>query len=412
MDFKSIVPSRQLKKFGAWAMAAFLAGLIGLSGGGSNARDLLKRAFLSHTPVPRKTRVMVADGDKKIGCGDSVVIGATAQGLIPAHGTLVIRSFVRRGQEFIMERATNAPNHFLRSIENVQQSFNYVVKLGDGSSRTHRVEVLPRPAILSMQCEQVYPAYTALARTKHPPGDLALLAGSTLQFTATASKSLRQARAKLEGLEQTIPLALSPKNPKQVSGEIIIPARNLTGFSLEMVDADGMDSRDPAVYHIEILPDKAPTVRLLAPERKEELVTPVATLFVEFVAQDDFKVAKASLRYKVGEAENAPTNSVELDMAGAEAQQVRRIFPWKIANISPPATLGTRLEFWIEVADNNDVTGPGLGASDHQLARIVTMDEKRADLLTRAGDYLGTIGDVTGDQERLNQNLSVIILEK
>ena len=66
----------------------------------------------------------------------------------------------------------------------------------------------------------------------------------------------------------------------------------------------------------------------------------------------------------------------------------------------------------MEVEDNNDVTGPGVGVSDHHLARVVSETEKRADLLNRAGDFLGTIGDVTGDQEKINLNLGKIILDK
>jgi hypothetical protein len=412
ISFASVVSTRALRKFGAGATAALLAGLIALVAGGPEARALLRRAFLSRTPVPRKTRVFVADGDKKIGRGDAVTIEATAQGLIPARGTLVIKSLIRRGQEFAMERATNGHNRYVRLLENVQQSFSYVVKLGDGASATHRIEVLPRPGVSSLRCEQVYPAYTGLPKARRAPGDLVLLAGSVLRLGLTASRPLQQAGVSLEGLAQDLPLRLDPASPREAAGEILIPATNLTGFSLKLVDVDGMDSRDPAVYRVEILPDKAPTVRIVSPERKEEMVTLVATLFVEFQAQDDFQVARAWLRYKVGEAEQAPTNTVELDLAGAEAPRVRRTFPWKVSTLMPPVTLGARVEYWIEVADNNNVTGPGLSASEHQLARVVTPDEKRADLLNRAGDYLGTITDVAGDQERLSQNLGDLIFPR
>lgn len=411
MDFAAIVPTRELKKFGAWAGLILLAGVIGFFAGGANARVLLRRVFLSHEPVPRKTRVFVVNGDKVIGRGDGVVIEAVAQGVIPASGRLVIKQFARRGQAFIMERASNAPNRFVRSIENVQESFNYTVHLNDGAS-SHTVKVLPRPALTRIQCEQVFPAYTKRPPVKRPLGDLTLLAGSTLRLSATASKPLRHATLKLEGLDQTVPLAINPGNPKELTGQIRIPATNLTGFSVQLLDTDGMDPRDPAVYPIEIVPDKAPTVRITTPERKEELVTQTATLPVGFLAQDDFQVAHARLHYKIGEADDAPVKQIELDLTGGEAPQVLRLFEWKIADAIPNLPLGTRIEFWMEVEDNNDVTGPGRTSSDHQLARVVTADEKRADLLNRAGDYLGTISDVTGDQERLNQNLGALILEK
>ena len=70
------------------------------------------------------------------------------------------------------------------------------------------------------------------------------------------------------------------------------------------------------------------------------------------------------------------------------------------------------IEYWLEAEDNNNVTGPGVGTSEHQLARVVSEAEKRADLLNRAGDYLGSISDVAGDQERLNKNLGAIIRAK
>ena len=57
------------------------------------------------------------------------------------------------------------------------------------------------------------------------------------------------------------------------------------------------------------------------------------------------------------------------------------------------------IEYWVEAEDNNNVTGPGVGTSEHQLAKVVSESDKRADLLNRAGDYLGSINDVATDQE-------------
>lgn len=412
LDFSEVIDLHDLKRFGVWAALISLIGLIALINGGPDARILLKRAFLSKAPVPRKTRVFVTQGDKVIGRGDSVVIEAKAVGVIPKSGTLTLKSFIRRGQEFVMPPATNAPSQFVLPIENVQQNFDYVVRLNDGSSPTHTIKVLPRPTIMRIECEQEFPAYTGLPRTKRPLGDLTLLAGSRLRFTATASKELKQATAHLEGLDQTLAAPINPARPSQLSCEITVPAKGLTGFALHMVDADGMASRDPAVYHIETVPDKAPTVRMTSPDRKEELVTRQGLLVVGFDAVDDFHITKARLRYKVNDGENAEVRSVELDLSGAVAPRVQRRYEWKMSDVAAVLSYDTRIEFWMEVEDNNDVTGPGGGASDHQLARIVSDDEKRADLLNRAGDFLGAIGDMAVDQERLNQNLGALILEK
>src|SRR6185503_6466913 len=56
IDFNRIVPTDKLKKLGALAMFVLFFGIVGLSYGRSTCVDLLKRAFLSNIPVPRKTR--------------------------------------------------------------------------------------------------------------------------------------------------------------------------------------------------------------------------------------------------------------------------------------------------------------------------------------------------------------------
>jgi hypothetical protein len=91
---------------------------------------------------------------------------------------------------------------------------------------------------------------------------------------------------------------------------------------------------------------------------------------------------------------------------------MKNVYPWAIRDFQPPLLEGTRIEFWIEVEDNNNVTGPGIGVTEHQLLRVVSGNEKRADLLNRAGDFLGTINDVAGDQEKLNFTLGTLIYDR
>ena len=191
-----------------------------------------------------------------------------------------------------------------------------------------------------------------------------------------------------------------------------LAARGLTGFQIDLVDSEGMESRENAVYRVDVLPDKAPVARLTHPERKEELVTRVATMLVAFEASDDFQIAKVRLRFKADTVDNGEVKTVELEPGDGPASKLRRRYDWKIPAHLPGLTEGSLIEYWIEVEDNNNVTGPGLTATDHQLAKVVSDAEKRADLLNRAADYLGSISDVAGDQEKLNRSLGEIIKAK
>jgi hypothetical protein len=153
-------------------------------------------------------------------------------------------------------------------------------------------------------------------------------------------------------------------------------------------------------------------VRLTYPERKEELATRQALMIIGMDVSDDFKVSKLRLRYKADTVDEGAEKTMDLDLGAEQPQKLRRRFEWRLTDFKPLMAEGTRVEYWVEAEDNNDATGPGIGSSEHQYLKIVSIEEKRADLLNRAGDYLGSINDVAADQEKLNRSLGQIIREK
>ena len=411
-DFPQIVPTDRLKKFGVMAVMVPLLGFMGFMAGRETCTDLLKRVFLSNIPVPRKTRIIVPEGSRIVGIGDTVRLEAFVQGIIPAHGKVEVKYRTRRAQEFPLEQNKDNAINFGRTLENVQDSFNYRFSLGDGVSETFEVKAIPRPTVSAVECEQTFPAYTGLKPAQRSLGDLSLLAGSVLKLKAIATKDLKTATVKLVGIEQELSLAVNPQNLREFTGQFNVPAKGLTGFQLQMLDTEEMESRDSAIYRVDVLPDKVPVVRLTYPDRKEELLTRHATMIVGFDATDDFEIAKVRLKYKVDTVDGGAEQFVELDLESQRTQRIRRRHEWNIGGFTPVLSEGSVIEYWIEVEDANNITGPGIGATEHQLAKIVSESEKRADLLNRAGDYLGSISDVAADQERLNKSLGVIIRAK
>jgi hypothetical protein len=410
-DFRSIVSTDRLKKFGLMAVTVSVLGLGAILYGHSVCIDLLRRAFLDTIPVPRKTRVLVANGDKIIGRGDSVRLEAFADGIVPADGKVEIRYRNRRPQELALEQNRDNEAHFGKTIDNVQDSFAYVVHLNDGSSPAHTVTAIPRPTVATIECTQVYPAYAGLPPVQRPLGDLTLLAGSRLHLAIRATKDLTAGRLRLVGPEQYLPLEIAATNAAALHGSFRVPPKGMSGFAVELLDTEGMESRDAAVYRVEILPDKPPAVRILSPERKEELVTREAVLPIGMAIEDDHAIAGIRLHYKVDSVKDGEETVVPLDLEGGSPQKLRRTYLWHIGAIFPQLAEGSLVEFWVSAVDNNDATGPGVGTSDHQLARVVSADEKRTELLNRASDYLGGIDDVAQDQEKANRNLGTIIHE-
>ncbi len=368
--------------------------------------DLLKRIFLAPISVPRKTRVVWTTGNVTAGRGDTVQLEARAAGIIPKKGKVTLKYASGAIQELTLEKGTNAAT-FVRAIANVPESFSYAVQLNDGRSSGNRVTVVARPSVTSLECVQIFPAYTGLGHTARAAGDLNLLAGSRLQLRIVASKEIRKGALRLAGLHQQITLQLDRENGRRLSGEFLIASTNLAGFSVQLMDRDGMESKDGAVYRIEVIPDKRPVVRLLHPQRKEELATRNAAVLISFEAEDDFGIAQTSLHFRG--ANEKKESAVELELSGRREKTIRHRYEWKLSTIAPAPKEGTVLEYWISATDINDVTGPGTGQSEHYQLKIVSPEDKRADLLKQAEDFLGTIGDVTTEQEKLNENLGTLI---
>ena len=409
-DFRRIVSTERLKKFGVLAVVIPLLAMAAFTRTRETSIELLKRALLSNVPVPRKTRIVVPEGDRTVGRGDTVRLEALVEGIVPARGKVWVQYRSRRAQEFPLEQNREDARQFLRTLENVQDDFSYRFYLGDGVSPVFNVKAIPRPTVATIECQQEFPAYTGLKTANRSLGDLALLAGSVLRIKATATKTLQSADIRLVGVDSTLTLRLSETNRREFTGQFTVPARGLTGFQIQMLDTENMESRDSAVYRVDVLPDKVPQVRLTYPDRKEELLTRAATMLLGFEASDDFEIAKVRLRFRTDA--DAPAQTVEMDLQEDRPQRLRRRYEWKMADYISGLSEGSTIEYWIEVEDNNNATGPGIGATDHQLIKVVSEAEKRADLLNRAGDYLGSISDVASDQEKLNRNLGLIIKSK
>lgn len=411
LDAHAVVPAQSVRRaLVRVGPALVLAGLLFVAGWPTSG-ILFRRAFLDEVPVPRKTRLVEVTGARTLGRGDDLVVSAMAEGVLPPAGRLILRHASGRTQSLPMDADAERRGRYERVLANLQTSFEYRMVVNDAESETFRVEVLPRPVVTNLVLTQTLPAYTGLPPRTLLPGELTLLRGSRLGLKGEASQPLRQVVIRLEGLEETVEAVVDPGQPSRFEVVLPIDDPRLNSFAVHLVDRQGIASRESAVYALEVVQDRAPSVRVVVPARREELATARGTVLVAFEAQDDYGLAALRLRYGVA-GESGDGQAIDLDLAEGRDEVVRRRFPWNLAAMRPPPSEGAMWEFWIEAVDANDQDGPGVGRSDRYLLRVVSDAEKRADLLMRAGDAIGRLGGVADGQERLNETLGRIILAK
>lgn len=408
LSFGCVVRLAPLRRalFGALLAVAVAGGLAWWAGHATPI--LLRRAALLNSPLPRKTQITNLTGDRKIGIGEDLRIEAAAAGVVPARGVIVASLPHGQRREYALEPEPDQPGHFSALIRSPQESFSYVIRLNDATSPSAQITTLLRPVVVQLTCQQYFPSYLKLPPAPRSPGDLRLLAGSRLSVSVKPSSPLGKASLRLTGVKREVPLQVDPKTWRAF-GDLDIPAKDLTGFSIHLTDTQGIDSGESATYRIDIVPDQEPTVRITYATRREELATLAATVRIAFEAKDDYGLSRATLHYTLG---TRAEKTIPFELTGPVAKTISRRFDWKLASLRPTPQLGDVLEFWVSVADSNTVTGPGLGASEHFQIRVVTEDEKRLDLSNRMSDTIGGLGEVAGSQEQLNKTLGEAIFAK
>ncbi|MGA3171708.1 MAG: hypothetical protein ABSE62_11930 [Chthoniobacteraceae bacterium] len=364
---------------------------------------LLDRALLLTTRLPSWTQIDQIYCATKLAAGDDLKIDVQASGILPRTGAVIAQS----GTTFSEYKLDPAPPHgsiFHAVIRDVPASLTFRVRLNDAESDPIAVTVLSPPVVLAVQCIEACPAYTKLPPEPRPTGDLSLLAGSVLDLAVTANEPLDHASAHLAGLEKDIPLTVEPANPLQARGGIPIPKDGLTGFSLHLIDINGIASRETAVYPIDIIPDRPPTILITHPG-PDEVATAGATEIIGFHAEDDFGVASVLLHYVVNQS---PEKVISFDLGGDTPRQIDRRFEWQFDSLK--LSPGAIIDYWLEAADANNVTGPGRGVTGHARIRIVTPDEKRAELTGRTNDTLDSLTGLTQEEDDLSSKLGAQIL--
>lgn len=515
-----IKPDAMLKTLSVAAFIVLLGAGAFVWGAPASKVMLLRALLLSDQEVPTRTQVVCLSKDQVVAIGDGVAIEAVAVGEIPEVGRIDLKYARSKATVEIKPAAEDKTGRrFVKTIDNVRESFDYVVRLNDGRSRAYHVQAEPRPALVSVEFEQEFPRYTNQPNQKRQPGSLPLLPGSILHVKARTNKPVKEAVARVAGSpEKTEAMEIDDQDRTLLAYAMKVNG-GTSGVSFEFVDDYDLASRGGTIFPIDIVADQPPLVRITWPPRREELATQQARMLIAFEATDDFGLAKANLRYKFeSEDDSAARTAVLLDSADAAAlrdagvqiqdaiatqkqvvnslrglkdnagnsasirdeqarlgekmaglrnripgfggeaathvknaadgmamaagfihsrrrdaaienaaaalgsleqavsevdlRRVKRRHEFNLAGLRPLAPEGSVIEYWVQVLDANDQTVPGQANSEHYRVKVVSEEEKRADLMNRLNDQLGMVQTVTDDQDQVSRNLGALIQEK
>ena len=221
----------------------------------------------------------------------------------------------------------------------------------------------------------VPPAYTGRPeRQEHNvSGDLRGLPGTRVRLRTRSLLPVREATLVLDSRpDDPVPLALL--DPGLFEGELVLEAPD--SYRFHATGSDGARMEESTDRFIEIVPDQAPQLRLLVPEKdlrvnRDDRVE----LLVE--ARDDFGLREIVLAYERSGRDTAPVRRKLPSEAIDERGQVRSEIVPSALGVRP----GEYVDLWIEATDNDEVSGPKTGRSERRRIRVFSPDEKHEELL-------------------------------
>ena len=372
-----------------------------------NIPILVKRALGEQIEIPRDTIIVEEPNILRVGIGDNIQMTFKVKSKKTSELKANLNVDYNSGRKITvpLERTENEPDTYIGTIEDVPESFSFNAQIDDAKTKTSSVTAIERPTIKNISATQVYPEFTKQSPTNHVPGDFTFFPGSEVTINIESSKDLDSGNLKFLGLDNQMPLSVNEANKKEGVAKIKIPSQSLSGFSVSLTDSEEMDSKNNAIYKISLLTDLPPEIRITYPKRSEELVTRKATLLIKYEATDRFGVNSINLKYKREENEIV---TIPLMKEETAKKQISDSYEWNLGSLKTGLSEGDQIEYWLEASDQN-ISGLNISSSDKLSLKVVTPEEKRADLLGRTSDALGSVDEATNDQENLNKDLESII---
>jgi hypothetical protein len=275
-------------------------------------------------------KVSVTPGDITLERGSGLVVLARFDGPLPSEATLVVQSANRDAERIPLSKTLDDPV-FGGSITEVSGDLLYSIEFAGQRTRDFKVKVFDYPRLEKADARLTFPDYTGLpekniADTRR----VSAVEGSKLDLALHLNKSV--VAASLVARDKSrIDLTVDTNAPSvRLSDFDLITAKN---YELQLRDAEGRTNKIPALFTFDVLKNRAPELKLLAP-RGDQRVSPLQEIAFEAEAWDDFGLRGLGLTYTVAGSEPKSIPIVSIT-TNAEKRQFKYMLRLEDLGVAP-----------------------------------------------------------------------------
>lgn len=251
---------------------------------------------------------------------------------------------VTNGTRFKLEQSGEG---FSYTFDNLQRDLNFHLEAAGFNSSTYTVAIIDRPAVLSFNVKLDYPSYLnkpdeQLANV----GNLLVPQGTNVRWEFSADHT--------DSLLLRFNTDTKPTIAQLIDDNTFAVNRRLMQNSVYTVLLKNSQVASPSSiqYNIQVAPDRYPQISV---DRIQDTVT-YNYIALSGLVSDDYGFSKLRLNYSIKrEGKSSPVYSKEIPVNRSTTSQ-NFIYNWSLDSLK----LGQedRLEYYVQVWDNDGVNGP------------------------------------------------------
>ncbi|MBI4596406.1 MAG: hypothetical protein HY730_08535 [Candidatus Tectomicrobia bacterium] len=269
-----------------------------------------------------------------------------------------------------------------------EKSFTYRVSAAGSISPAFYIKVAEPPEVGDIFLSYNYPQYSGKEPKKEGPvpGDIAALKGTAVEIKSRVNKRVSKAGLVINNSQR---MGMEIGQGEEITGELILMEQG--EYTIEVVDSDGIANVKPIHHTISLEEDLAPKIQIDQPG-KDITVNNLEIVPIEYTAEDDFGLREVILHY---EKDGREEKEMVLRLGSNDLFYQGR-YNWNLAalNLKP----GEPVSYFLEITDNDQISGPKSGFSETYYLTIYSQEEKRKELLATQDEILRDLLHVLGDQ--------------
>ncbi len=367
---------RTTKSLGAATVAALVALLL-IPGLFQHAFEVYSNPTLLVAP-PLAYTVTATPGTGEWTKYTDLTLGATIAGQrIPDDATLHYRLVGGSWQteEFdleAMQRGSIGLSDSItvgHTIRQIARSVEFFVEAGRVTSERQEITVVDRPRVEEINLTIFSPPYTELSPQSidEQTGSFSAIVGSRVNLELAANLPIVGAE---------LVFADSSRQPLTVEGataKTSIIVDESKSYHIRLIDNLSQMNPDPIEYYITATPDEYPSIEVVKPGFDVNLTDDMRLpLFLRI--WDDFGFSSLVMKFvTVADGRASDEQVAVLSFSDKIKTEGDIEWSWNLDQLS--LLPGDFVQYWFEIADNDQISGPKVSTSRKYLARVPSLEE-------------------------------------